>query len=1469
MTRAIRDVPWVSLIQFHKEICRRAEESFFSLSAGDANSERWSSFERFEPSDLAGPWELPISAVVSEQFLSRIKSDETLELVLGGPSWFAWKKKDGGDWYLDWRPVLYREVRAELVGDKIRLVPQSGNWDISPLVFELLDKRQVSSAMPLEESMGQILENIQRLQQSEGKSATASASETLAAYSSELGDELRKAQHQFPRDKVRRIPSPWVLFSPPRAGSTSAYTQYILKDYGKLERLLKEEPEEIGGLGLLTDDHSTSSVTPGEILPIIPLNPSQFKAVEAVFKARPVTVISGPPGCGKSQVVLSLLLNAWSQGVSVLFASNNNQAVDVVRQRLETFENDIPIAVRAGAKRFNNIDDSLRRSLNLIAAIEATADGDQLKRLQTRRDNLRRKRDAKRNFLNSELPDRVDQAVGSAITSFATYKQLKGDRDAQYASFVESLGALGYQIPPEDFHKKILVPFESWIGTLPSVSEQLANDERLSSDYTQRIEAARQTRDTACAKAGLNPANVGNWNWLLGNRQAPDLLESWWSSFKSFVLGSIEVDLQPVAWDERYGGWKDAAEAQKWGEAAGSLVEDIRSSIDTHAAGSAELAEWDEKLKHATERLSVATGSESIQGNGKLIENWLGTYAQLCSMPAGAFDWLPWSARGKVLKTLATIENALKAVVPLAVWRRVGPINETSRSQLSDVLEVIQQWLAAKATVDKVEPERQALLAVFDGLRRRARECRFKADQLPAQLNIAAWGHVAIEIEKTVTLSQAAAEAWRRRTARELAIARIQSEKREIHTLSAGIPMKESWASGHGAPLIQLIGQLADQPTAEVLARVRAEVYEERPMALAEAWRLAIAAESDAQELERQRSAIPARTTRISAWCKARPSNLSVKLSRDDELPDQGSPIHLHFDACRIWDEKWRVFRSGGFEKLSAQADEEYRHAHEMLLEAFDMVPEQLRTKALVDYATTIKTSKEDWDLPRLRKGFEQFSPGRIRSDIEQIDAELQSVSFEAAKLEWQKRVASDSGLQDTMRDLRRHYQRNRGEIRDDGVELFERALRGQPVWITTALSGQSIPLKAGLFDLVIIDEATQCTLTNLLPLIYRCKRLVVIGDPEQLPAIGSIGLGAERGLAEKYQVTEWLSLLGHADNDIYRACVSCLPRRQADVITLVEHYRSHPLIIGFSNQYIYRKSLQLRKDPTQTKEVPLGAGVVGINVAGNCARVENSWMNGPERDAVVEIIRQLRITPSGAGLSIGVVTPFRSQANAIEKRLEQENLGREVSVDTVHGYQGDERDVMIFSPVVARGINPAAAKWVETPKNLINVAVTRARETLFFVADFNECRKQQGILGQFTAYTEKINLLRDTSMEELQLFGWILMQGLMPDIHPKIRDIEVDFILTNGGMRLAIEVDGEQHKNATAQDAARDAFLVGAGYRVLRVKARDVRDAPAVVLARIGKSLEIREDAWDFSGLEMVGSEFDSDDAAVHERNT
>jgi very-short-patch-repair endonuclease len=191
---------------------------------------------------------------------------------------------------------------------------------------------------------------------------------------------------------------------------------------------------------------------------------------------------------------------------------------------------------------------------------------------------------------------------------------------------------------------------------------------------------------------------------------------------------------------------------------------------------------------------------------------------------------------------------------------------------------------------------------------------------------------------------------------------------------------------------------------------------------------------------------------------------------------------------------------------------------------------------------------------------------------------------------------------------------------------------------------------------------------------------------------------------------------------------------------------------------------------------------------------------------------------------------------DAITNRLQELGLLDRVTVGTAHAYQGDERDIMIFSPVVARGISEGAARWVENPKNLINVAVTRARTGLLVVADFDVCRAQPGILGELIKYVDTIERLRKESAEELELFSWMVVQGWRPDVHLVERDMEIDFVLRNAGMRLAIEVDGSQHENTTEQDRARDAFLRGRGYDVLRVPGRAVRETPSLVIKQIAE---------------------------------
>ncbi len=82
------------------------------------------------------------------------------------------------------------------------------------------------------------------------------------------------------------------------------------------------------------------------LLEVVPLNAEQRQAVVQGLSA-PLTVVTGPPGTGKSQVVLSLLVNAAWQGGSVLFSSKNNHAVDVVESRVNEL-GPVPLLLRLG-----------------------------------------------------------------------------------------------------------------------------------------------------------------------------------------------------------------------------------------------------------------------------------------------------------------------------------------------------------------------------------------------------------------------------------------------------------------------------------------------------------------------------------------------------------------------------------------------------------------------------------------------------------------------------------------------------------------------------------------------------------------------------------------------------------------------------------------------------------------------------------------------------------------------------------------------------------------------------------------------------------------------------------------------------------------------------------------------------------------------------------------------------------------
>lgn len=325
--------------------------------------------------------------------------------------------------------------------------------------------------------------------------------------------------------------------------------------------------------------------------------------------------------------------------------------------------------------------------------------------------------------------------------------------------------------------------------------------------------------------------------------------------------------------------------------------------------------------------------------------------------------------------------------------------------------------------------------------------------------------------------------------------------------------------------------------------------------------------------------------------------------------------------------------------------------------------------------------------------------------------------------------------------------------------------------------------------------------------------------------------------------------MIGHATNGVYSVAADSLPRGRVGVLNLDEHFRGNPQIIGFSNRHIYLQRLVLKTDPSKGRSLPIGSGVHRVHISGIASRGDRgrSWNNLPEAKRVIDLIRYVHAEVGMQHCSIGVVTPFAAQKDLLRGMLDKEGIASRILVDSAYGFQGDERDVIIFSPVVAAGITSSASRWVESPPNLVNVALTRARQALFVVADFDYCLQQDGsgVLRKLADYCNDIQTLRDTSPAELELFSWMIVEGWSPEIHPRLGDVEVDFTLRSpSGLGLAIEVDGaEFHAGQATTDRSRDAFLQAQGWRVLRIPARAVLETPHNVIERIKEALTGKEE--------------------------
>lgn len=397
--------------------------------------------------------------------------------------------------------------------------------------------------------------------------------------------------------------------------------------------------------------------------------------------------------------------------------------------------------------------------------------------------------------------------------------------------------------------------------------------------------------------------------------------------------------------------------------------------------------------------------------------------------------------------------------------------------------------------------------------------------------------------------------------------------------------------------------------------------------------------------------------------------------------------------------------------------------------------------------------------------------------------------------------------------------------------ELSKALISYRPLWLASILgTPKRIPLDDGLFDLVIFDEASQCDIATAIPLFARAKRAVVVGDDRQLSFIAQLGQAQDRNLMQAQGLP--IGKMGRFAQS-QRSLFDFASRVSgAERITLRHQYRSAGPIVDYVSENFYGGQLHTSYDP-RGLVVPNGvkAGLAWEHVPAP-AVPQTGNVNPSEVTAIVRHLRKLLVDEQYSG-SIGIITPFRAQVAALENAIvatidEPKRIACELKVGTVDGFQGQERDLILFSPCVGPRSPQSGLTFFQRDTRRLNVAISRARAVAMVFGDLDYARSGkskslQKLAAMATEPRKKGGEDVFDSNWERKVYHALKARGLEPHPQHEIAGRRLDFALFGAnGIKLDLEVDGRKwHESPDGRrktsDLWRDHQLKSLGWRVRR----------------------------------------------------
>lgn len=451
---------------------------------------------------------------------------------------------------------------------------------------------------------------------------------------------------------------------------------------------------------------------------------------------------------------------------------------------------------------------------------------------------------------------------------------------------------------------------------------------------------------------------------------------------------------------------------------------------------------------------------------------------------------------------------------------------------------------------------------------------------------------------------------------------------------------------------------------------------------------------------------------------------------------------------------------------------------------------------------------------------------------LRQITAELIECKAWAAQLkrttlEQQQALMGWLGI---VKKLGKGYTKLAPYLRAEAARKLNIARDAVPVWIMplSRVVEQFEP-ETTRFDVVIIDEASQCD-SLALAALYLAEKVVVVGDHEQVSPEG-IGQELEK---IKNLIAEYLKDIPNAILYDGRRSIYDIARESfGGTIMLVEHFRCVPEIIQFSNHLSYNGSIRPLRE---SGKVPLKSHVVPYRVQG--AIVERK-INKKEAIELASLLVAAAKHPAYKNKTFGVISLVgEEQARYIDSLLrrylsEQEYKSRNILCGTAAQFQGDERDVVFLSLVDASTGTPLPLRETDRFRQRFNVAASRAKDQMWVVYSldpYNDLKEGdlRRRLIEYALDPEAVTraLARESARTQSPFEQEVLKRLIAAGYYRTHAQWQVgyyfiDLVVEWADNRIAIECDGDRWHpiEKLPEDLARQAVLERLGWKFIRIR--------------------------------------------------